>query len=464
MNYLILLTFFALVYRAIRNDMARRDGLSSAIWIPTIWVGIIASRPVSMWFNAGGDDTLEGSPIDAAIFLLLIVAAVVVLVRRRVNFGQIASLNWPIVLFYAFLLMSVSWAHSPVASLKRWTKEAGNIAVLLVILTEYNPTQAIRAVFVRCGFMLIPLSLIFLRYFPDIGRHYNIHSGGMEATGVACQKNSLGAMILVCGLIIFWDILEISSGIDGWPKKFRKINIYGRLLVLLIGTYLLNVCDSKTSILCLVLGSAILFSARMPGLRNSVQRFGMLCLLGIVACVGLDQVFGLKEFVLNSIGRDASLTGRTDVWQALLSLDLNPIIGEGFMSFWDNPYFRGRLPYWVAYSAHNGYIEIYIAGGYMGLTFLFIMLLATSVRIHKALGGNSHYAVLRFAVLVITLLANISESNFACMTPLGFIFLLVAVEMPPMQCHPSPQQSSMESQEEAQSFSKFVDISRSQLP
>ena len=116
-------------------------------------------------------------------------------------------------------MVSVLWAHSPLASFKRWFKEFGNIVVLLVILTEEDPQQAIRAVFVRCGFVLIPLSLVFVRWFPDLGRHYNIHSGEMEAVGVTCQKNSLGVMILACSLLIFWDWIECGSITFPKPKN-----------------------------------------------------------------------------------------------------------------------------------------------------------------------------------------------------------------------------------------------------
>jgi hypothetical protein len=55
------------------------------------------------------------------------------------------------------------------------------------------------------------------------------------------------------------------------------------------------------------------------------------------------------------------------------------------------------------------------------------MLLATGLRINRALVGGGDYAVVRFAIFIATLVANFSETNFAWMTPLGFLFLLVAI-------------------------------------
>src|SRR6266496_3968167 len=110
----LLLASLALSWWLIRRDVARREGISSAIWIPTVWVAIISSRPVSMWLGfGGGTSTMEGSPVDSLVFFILIFAAFVALARRRLNWLAVISENWPIFLFYGFLLISVLWANSP---------------------------------------------------------------------------------------------------------------------------------------------------------------------------------------------------------------------------------------------------------------------------------------------------------------------------------------------------------------
>ena len=232
MSQLILLSFVMFAAWLIRRDTARREGVSGAVWIPTLWVGIIASRPISTWLGLGGggadyEYSLEGSPADRLFFFVMIVAALIVLLRRRVAWGFIFRKNWPIFLFYTYFLVSVVWSDSPLPSFKRWFKDFGNIFVALVILTEANPGQAFRAVFVRCAYVLLPLSVIFIRYFPDLGRVY-LRSGAMEVTGVTFQKNSLGALVLVCGIVLIWDWLERSR-----PDSVRQ-NRFDRYLVIAI--------------------------------------------------------------------------------------------------------------------------------------------------------------------------------------------------------------------------------------
>jgi O-antigen ligase len=294
----------------------------------------------------------------------------------------------------------------------------------LVILTEANPLEAVRAVFVRCGMVLIPLSWIFIRYFPHIGRTYNVHSGEMQSTGVTFQKNSLGTMILVCGLICLWDWLERTR-----PETRRsgRIERWTLPIVIAIGLYLLRLSDSKTSLVCFMLGAAIIAAVRLPLLQRRINRLGIFLLVAGVGLFVIDWVFGISAAVLANLGRDLTFTGRTDVWRELLNVGTDPFLGTGFMSFWDDEHYQSLLPNWVAFSAHNGYLEVYLAGGYIGVSLLALMLLHTGFRVTKALAAGTSYAVVRFAVFCVVLLANFSESNFACMTPLGLLFLIASI-------------------------------------
>jgi hypothetical protein len=425
MPHLILFGFLLLVFWLIKRDIAMRPGVSAAIWIPTLWIGIIASRPVSIWIGFSGNyDTLDGSPVDRMFYITMIVAALITLVRRHLDINWIISRGWPVFVFYGFLLLSVLWANSLEASFKRWVKETGNILVILVVLTEAKPLDAIRAVFVRCGLVLIPLSLIFIRYFPELGRRYSQHSGGLESIGVTTQKNSLGTMMLTCGIVLIWDWIERTREKPGGLPMLDRIVIF---CLAGLTAWLFHLCDSKTSMLSLAIAGLIVAAIRIPLLHNRISAFGVYSLFGAVAFFTLDRYVGLTEAIVTAMGRDMTFTGRTEVWRELFAVGTDPLLGTGFMSFWDDPDIKAKLPQWVAFSAHNGYIEVYLAGGMIGVGFLILMILGTGAGINRDLKGGSSYAVVRFAVLVATLLANFAESNFACMTPLGFLFLLMAI-------------------------------------
>jgi O-antigen ligase len=296
-----------------------------------------------------------------------------------------------------------------------------------VILTEVDPQQAMRAVFVRCAYVLIPLSLIFIRYFPNLGRSYNIHSGAIEPVGVTFQKNSLGTMVMVCGLVLIWDWIERTRP---GSARLKWIERCLPIVILSIGAYLLHLCDSKSSIACLVLGSCILGATRLPLLRNRIAVLGRFAVAAVLIFFLLDSLFGIKEGMVEGMGRDMTFTGRTELWHDLLATRTDPVVGVGFCSFWSDEYYQTKLPEELSggRSAHNGYLEMYIDGGWVGIFFLVIMLMAIGLRINRQLGFGDHYSVLRFAVYVMMLIGNISESHIGRMSELGFLFLLVAME------------------------------------
>lgn len=427
MNYLIAISFWIFAFWLIRRDMARREGLSSAIWIPSLWAFILLSRPVTVWLGfGGGDDSMEGSPLDRLFYLVMIALALWTLSKRGVNWSMVVSKNWPIFLFYAYLLISVTWADAPVVSFKRWFKDFGNIFVALVVLTEPDPLQAIRAIFVRCAYVLMPLSVIFVRYFPDMGRRYS-KGGGMEVTGATMQKNSLGILVVICGFALLWDWMERTRSDR---MQLTRIERSLPFIFFLLGVYLLYQCDSETSIICLILGGTVMFAQRIPFLKNHTGAIGILTLTASGAFFVLDWMFDIKEAVVGSMGRDMTFTGRTDVWRALLDLKTDPLIGTGFCMIWSDRKYLDQLPDGVGVSAHNGYLETYIDGGMLGVFFLIIMLLAAAWRINRQIGKEGLFSLFRFAILLAILIGDFSESHFGRMSPLFFVFLLVSLELP----------------------------------
>lgn len=373
---------------------------------------------------------MEGSPLDALIAGLLIIVSYGILARRQMSWGSVIRDNWPVFLFYFYLLVSVLWAESTFVSSKRWFKEFGNIAVLLVILTEVNPLQAFRAVFVRCTYLMLPLSVIFIRWFPNLGRVYSRHSGEMEATGVTFQKNSLGMTTLVCTLILIWDWMEWSQ--PGLPRQ-KKFDRFLPFAFFTMAGYLLYLCNSKTSLSCLILGGSIILAARVPLLREKVSVLGGYVLMGIVTFFLLDQMFGITESLVHSMGRDMTFTGRTDVWREILALNTPPIFGTGFLSFWSDLSYQSRLPDWVVSSAHNGYLEMYIDGGVVGVSLLVFMLFLLALKMNRQLASRGNYALVRFAILLVVIVSNFSESNFGRMSAVGFLFLLAAIDIPTLR-------------------------------
>jgi O-antigen ligase len=431
MGQFIIVAYFGLAIWLLRWESRRREETSAALWIPTIWIAIALSRPLSLWLGFGGNsDALQGSPLDRLFHLFCIVAAFIVLHRRGLRWSAVIIGNWPIFLFYAFFLVSVVWADSPFVSFKRWFKDFGLVALALVILTEKNQIQAIRLVFVRCAYLWLPLSVILIRWFPSMGRIYS-SSGGVQLTGVTTQKNSLGITAMICGIIFLWDWLERRKRRD---RRHSVVQRQDRLEgVVLFGgmaaaIYLLHLSQSKTSLICFLIATVIITASYVSTFEARIGRFGVYVLVAGFGIYLLDMSFGVTDLLLGSIGRDSSFTGRTKVWEAILSLETNPLIGTGFYSFWSDDYFQSQLPAFVAHSTHNGYLETYVDGGWIGIAVLSVMLVSIWIRINRDLKSGSHYAVVRLACYIAIIIGCFSESHFGRLGPLWFLFILTSIE------------------------------------
>jgi O-antigen ligase len=150
---------------------------------------------------------------------------------------------------------------------------------------------------------------------------------------------------------------------------------------------------------------------------------------GIIAVLQLS--FNLNEIIIPALGRDMTLTGRTELWSDVLDMDTNPLIGTGYESFWlgDRLEKIWETNWWQPNQAHNGYLETYLNLGWIGLLLLIGVIIFTYRRICKSLIFDFDYGRLRLALLVIILVYNITEAGFKGLHMMWFSFLLITIEV-----------------------------------
>lgn len=425
MANVILIACCGFIWWLLRKDMAWRAAGSRALLIPGAWLAVQGSRPVSYWF--GGTGGSEANPIDTLVFAFLIGAAIVILVKQGFKWAKLAKRNKALVLIYFFFLCSVLWSEMPATSLKRLFKDFGSVLVGLVFLIQPDPAAAVRTVFTRVSYALFPLSMVFIKFFPDIGRQAT-RAGENMATGVTTQKNSLGETVFVFGIIILWDLVETWRDPN---RKDKKWQVGIRIMLLLLGVWLLQTCDSQTSLLCLVLGFGVYWgSGRLLKMRNG-KRILIACLSAVICLAVLDKAFGLSDMVIRALGRDPSLTGRTVIWQLVLDQKTDQMLGNGFYTFWSSE--RGKAvteAFKQINSAHNGYLELYLDGGFVGNLLLGVLLLAAGSRVINRLFDGDSFGRVGLIFWLLAIIYNFSESSFFRLDVLWFTFLLLIVACP----------------------------------
>jgi O-antigen ligase len=383
----------------------------------------IGTRTPSQWLGQDGHNAL----IDEVYFGSLIGAAVIVLCSRGVQWRKLFNANSALILLYSYFAISSVWSSDPLGSVIRLVKDIGGSVLMTVVLfSENNPLEAVRAVYVRCACASIPLSVFMIRY-SSIGKAYTI-GGEMMYTGATQQKNSLGETLTVCILFLVWDHLESRRGL---PKSRWRSALWDRLALLLAGAWLLNLSQSKTSMVCTVIGLGLIGARAWLGSRG-MSLIMLSVALSLPVLVLLGQQFGSAITpVLENMGRDATFTGRATTWSAIGPGTVNPLIGAGFYNFWGSNDGRALANEAgvSASNAHNGYLETYLDGGVIGLAVLAVLLLASAKRIIKNVPLNGFHRV-RFVFLIVALVQNLTESFFIRLSPLWFTTVLVFMDYP----------------------------------
>jgi exopolysaccharide production protein ExoQ len=420
------------IWQLFRLNREKEIPASKALWVPTVWLFFGATRNPAEWFHlSGGEQSggryMEGSPLDQIALSAMLAIGLAVLFSRGKRVVAILQSNFPVILYFLYCGLSIIWSDFPEVASKRWLRAAGDVVMVLVVLSDPNWTAAIRRLFARVSFIAMPVSVLFIRYFPEYGRAYS-RGGASSWTGVANGKNGLGLICLVFGLACLYRFLEV---LREEKTARRKKFLIAQGVILAMTLYLLFEAHSATSTASFVLACIPLVLthffrfARKPLIVHAI----VIVLLGLtISSLFLNVNTGMVE----QLGRDSTLTGRTDIWKSAFSLVQNPITGTGFESFWIGPRLTKMesLIQQTVNQAHNGYIEVYLNLGWVGIILLSIFLFSAYLRVLRALRLRLPLASLSLGFFIAVTTYNCAEAGIKMMSPLWIAILLVAMIVP----------------------------------
>jgi exopolysaccharide production protein ExoQ len=410
---LALFLWFVLLVALLCFDPARHPKTSAALWVPVIWMFILGSRLPSQWIGGqvGVNATAmeDGNPLDRTVLSFLILLAIGVLISRSFQWSDFFRRNLALMAFLSFALVSFLWSDFPLVALKRWFRDLGNYLVILVVLSDPRPLEAVRTVLRRLSYLLIPLSVVLVKYFPEIGKQYDVWTGVATYAGATTSKNMLGVACLVSGLFFFWDT------VTRWPerkqRRTRRILLLNAVF-LAMTLWLLNIANSATSKVCLALGCLVIAATHIRAFRRNPGFLKVMIPTCFVVYLILAFGFNLMGDMASAVGRDPTLTDRTKIWALLLSMHTNPLIGTGYESFWLGPrlgwFWRQGLGY--INEAHNGYLQVYLNLGFIGVALVVGFLLASYRTICRRLQSSSDLGSLALAVWAILVFYNMTEA------------------------------------------------------
>jgi O-antigen ligase len=263
-------------------------------------------------------------------------------------------------------------------------------------------------------------------------------------TGVTTNKNTLGMLCMIVGLGSLWRFLREWG--KGKTRRFGPLMAHG--VILAASIYLLREADSATSTSCFLLCGGLIAVIQLFRMARTPVIVHLLsaAVVGLAVCA----VFFVGS-LLEAMGRNSTLTGRTDLWSEVMSIPVNRIVGTGYESFWlgDRLATMWRLSGQVPVQAHNGYIEILVNLGVVGVFLLATIIFTGYFKIMQGIRRDPQTECLRLAFFLAALIYNMTEAAFKMSVPLWLFFVwanMAAVPKAksmaqPLSAEPAPERA-----------------------
>ncbi|WP_460205996.1 O-antigen ligase family protein [Scytonema sp. NUACC21] len=339
-------------------------------------------------------------------------SAVVTSVRYLVWFGSsfLVIFHWKKTLITAsrdlllciltvLSLISFFWSEFPDFTLFNMKEVLMMTSFGLYFATRFNLKEQVQLIALT---LLIGafLSLVFAIGLPSIGKHGADHPGAWR--GVYGYKNNLGSMMVLCSLALF-------SLPKGTSKLYRWTGFSFALLLMLLST-------SKTSLVLSFLLILIMVFYKKFRWQGKISVIFIDIGILILGCVAL-VIFSNWVELISGLGKDPTLTGRTPLWSAVIArLMERPLLGYGRDAYWaPKSKFAveaGKsISGWIPPHAHNGFIDIALDVGFIGLlVFLISFVLSFARALKRAYATKDLEELWPLAFLTFLAMNNMTES------------------------------------------------------
>jgi exopolysaccharide production protein ExoQ len=345
------------------------------------------------------DQIPDNVPWLRLIWLPVYAAIAVMLLSRPLQMGRVIVPGVLGMILVAWAFASSQWSIAPDVTFRRSIALMMTSLFGLYLAARYDWREMIELL-AGVFLLLAAGSYIASLLFPGFGVHDTIHPGAWKSLWY--EKNMMGAQMVV-GLLA-----QLAAAVIA-PRR-RKLWIGGA--VLCIGLVFLSTSTTALLGMLLVLGGAMALAlVRRGGPAPVVVIWGGVAGLGAF----LALILLAPEVFFGLIGKDPTLTGRTGIWEALFRrVELRPWLGYGFGAFWIDPWgpswFIKNEVQWAAPNAHNGWLDILVQLGVVGLVLAAAhFLISVTAALSRIMGGPEAYWAVLF--MVVFALFSVSEST-----------------------------------------------------
>jgi len=341
----------------------------------------------------------EGAMLLRVMWLPIYAVAAIWMVARPGISLDVAR-RIPIILALSFLcLVSFVWSIDSAMTMRRGFALLMTTAIGIAFAATWSWRDLI--LLIATSFTILGLgSAIAAIIAPGFAVHSDIHVGAWK--GLWWEKNTLGAMMAFGAAACF-------AAAAQFPRY--KLIWWG-IAAFHAGMVLMS--TSKTALVALLI--AVAGAMGIALVRRGIGFATLMLFLAGVLGSSIALIVTLAPLAaLEALGRDATLTGRTDIWAVLFGqIAAAPWTGYGYGAYWTQEYgpvfWVRQQTQWPVPTAHNGWLEIALAIGLPGVAMMALSYLLTLFRaITRLFRGRETYWALVFIVMLGVI--SFSESN-----------------------------------------------------
>jgi exopolysaccharide production protein ExoQ len=345
-----------------------------ARWEPAMAALCLAQFSEPLFAAVAQSQGLIEPPGYARIFFLPVYAFLAMVLWRDWREALRAIASTPVLTsLLGLAALSTLWSIDSGATLRRSVWLGATMAFGLYLAWRYEWEKLV-SVIAWAFVVLIAGSIALGALAPSIGRMTFEHPGAWS--GLWTHKNTLGG-IMALGVAV----CTAAAIVEPERRKFWIVTALGAFTLVLLST-------SKTALLASMLGLFVI-GAGMLVRRGPVQAVIVsACVLGAII-VGASIVMLTPELIVAVLGRDLTLTGRTEIWDASARfVEAQPWLGYGYYAFWlpdtGPAYWVREAVAWQVASAHSSWLELALGLGRVGVALFALQLAATLWRGSRA--------------------------------------------------------------------------------
>ncbi|RMF65465.1 MAG: O-antigen ligase family protein [Cyanobacteria bacterium J069] len=351
----------------------------------------------------------------------------------------------------ALVLLSFFWSEIPGRTLSRSVSFTGSTLLGVYFATRYTLKQQLQLLGWTFG-LVVGLSLIYALLLPKYGIMGGVHAGAWR--GIYTHKNNFGKMMTLSSVVF---TLLLMSGQK--QKLWFSLGLGLSVMLLLLST-------SKGALVNVMAMWAAIAVCRLLRLQYHLLVISLGSIAVAAGVASLWLVDNLESIVVDVLGKDLTLTGRTDLWITVLEMiQQRPWLGYGYQAFWDG--LNGpsavvwRAEAWQVPDAHNGFLDLLLQLGIVGMLVFLIGYFANVVSsIIRLRNTSSSELIWPVPFLIFMILSNLPETSLMRANDIFWV-LYVAIALSRLM--PSRDDSQDLDLNDSQSFDQTPDFLRQPL-